>query len=197
MLPELIVLSFPTRLGAKNFLEDLVPLHEEHLIRIEDAALAVKDDKGRVHGGSRTDLAAHGLLSGSLWGTLTGALFLEPFMGMVLGGIVGLLTGGVLSQAQSGISPRTVQHLATKALEPDSSALFLLVSKLTLDKVAERMCGHRATIIRTSLSHGDERVLRTAWKKVGEEGPLALHEPEKLRFHRGATATRLLPERAI
>ena len=197
MLPELIVLSFPTKLGAKNFLEDLIPLHEEHLIRIEDAALAAKDEKGRVHGGARTDLAAHGLLSGSLWGTLTGALFLEPFLGMILGGLIGMLTGGVLNQAQSGISPRTVSHLANRTLEPNSSALFLLVSKMTLDKVAERMYRHDASIVRTSLSHRKERQLRAAWKKVREDGPLALHEPAKPRFHTDSAATRLLPESAI
>ena len=193
-MPELIVLSFPTRMGAKNFLEDLVPLHDEHLIRIEDAALAAKDGKGRVRGRAQTDLATHGLLSGSLWGTLTGALFLEPFLGMVLGGLIGMFTGGVLSQAQCGISPRTIQHTAERALEPNSSALFLLVSKLTLDKVAERMYQHDATIVRTSLSHSKERQLRDAWQRVREEGRLALHRPSPSYLRSRAADTRLLPE---
>ena len=196
MLPELIVLSFPTRMGARNFLEDLVPLHDEHLIRIEDAALAAKDGKGRVKGRVRTDLATHGLLSGSLWGTLTGALFLEPFLGMILGGLIGMFTGGVLNQAQSGISPRTIQHTAQRALEPNTSALFLLVSKMTLDKVAERMHRHDATIVRTSLSHRKERQLREAWKRVSEDGPLALHRPSPGSFRSRAADTQLLPEAA-
>ena len=194
MLPELIVLSFPTRMGAKNFLEDLVPLHDEHLIRIEDAALAAKDEKGRLRGRARTDLATHGLLSGSLWGTLTGALFLEPFLGMILGGLIGMFTGGVLSQAQSGISLRTIEHTAERALEPNSSALFLLVSKMTLDKVAERMHQHDATIVRTSLSHSKERQLREAWQRVKEDGPLALHSPNPPYLRSKAADTRLLPE---
>ncbi|MFA5506082.1 MAG: DUF1269 domain-containing protein [Vulcanimicrobiota bacterium] len=182
MLPELIVLSFPTTFGASKFLEAMVPLHEEHLIRIEDAAIAVKNADGRVRGGVRQEMAVHGLLSGSIWGTLTGALFLEPFLGMVLGGLIGMFTGGLLSQAHNGINSRVVAGLADRALEPNSSALFLLVSKLTLDKVVERTVDHDATIVRTSFSHQEERQFRNAWKAVRQEGALALRDSRTTRI---------------
>jgi uncharacterized membrane protein len=184
---ELLILRFPTPSGAKLLLGDLLPLHDEHLIRVEEAAIAAKDAKGRVKLHFGTDLAAQGMLSGSLWGTLAGALFLEPFLGLVVGGLCGLLTGGLLKQANSGISRRVVKRTAQRTLEPDCSALYLLVSKLTPAKVAARLHQHDATIVSTSLSVQNERELRQAWRAVREHGPLAVQD-------RDSSRTRLLPE---
>ena len=182
---ELIILRFPTPGGAKLFLRDLLPLHDEHLIRVEEAAVAVKDAGGRLLYSARTDLTTQGMLGGSIWGTLTGALFMEPFLGFIVGGLFGLMAGGVLKQAHSGISKRVVARTAKRALEPDCSALFLLVSKLTPGKVAARLHQHDATIISTSLSVRDEQELRQAWRAVRRHGPLAVQEQN----HK----TRLLP----
>lgn len=191
ILPELLILSFPTKTGAKKFLRELAPLQDEHLIRLEDAAIAVKDGKGRVFGTVKADLAAHGLVSGSLWGTLTGALFFEPFLGLLMGGLVGMLTGTVIGQSDEGINPALVQRTAKKALEPNWSALFLLVSKITPDKVTQRMAEHQATIVSTSLPIHKEKQLRDAWRMVREDGPLALQNTQPTRMR--ADDTRLLP----
>lgn len=176
---ELIILSFPTKGGAKNFIADLLPLQERHLIKIEDTALAMKDEQGKIYGSTRTDLATHGLISGSLWGALTGALFFEPFLGLILGGTVGLLTGSFISQADNGISSKLVRDTASRVLEPSQSALFMLVSKATPDKVMQKMENHKATIISTSLSIEKERRLRDTWAKVQQGGALALHDPSE------------------
>lgn len=178
MTSELVILGFPSKNGAKEFLADLLPLQEQHLVCVEDAALAMKDERGRVFGSAKADLAAHGLLSGSLWGTLTGALFFEPFFGLLLGGTLGLLTGSVISESERGISTKLVKSTAEKVLEPASSALFLLISKATPDKLLQKMCRHEATLISTSLSLEKERKLRKAWNEVKSSGPLSLHRSE-------------------
>ena len=178
MSSELVILGFPSKNGAKEFLADLLPLQEQHLVRVDDAALAMKDERGRVFGSAKTDLAAHGLVSGSLWGTLTGALFLEPFFGLLLGGTIGLLTGSIISESERGISTKLVKSTAKRVLEPASSALFLLISKATPDKILQKMCGHDATLISTSLSLEKERRLRKAWTEVRSSGPLSLHRSE-------------------
>lgn len=187
-MTELIVFRFGTPNGAKNFLHDLLPLHEEHVVRIEDAVIAVKDADGRLFGNNRLDLASRGFVSGTLWGTLTGALFFEPILGFIIGGLAGLLTGGLASLATNGVQDNMVRRLAQRALEPNNSAVFLLISKLTPDKFAARLARHDATLITTSLSFQQERELRQAWRRVDEDGPLALHEPARSDYR-----TQLLP----
>lgn len=194
---ELLILGFPTKQGAKRFLVDLLSLQDLHLVRIEDAALAMKDEHGRIFGSSKTNLPVHGFVSGSLWGMLTGALFLEPFTGLILGSTIGLLTGSLLkhSSNEDGISRSLVNKTAQKSLEPRSSALFVLISKITPDKVMQKLYHHDATIIGSSLSIENERQLRAAWQMVKTEGPLSLHKLSKpeVRISRGPE-TVLLPE---
>lgn len=194
---ELLILGFPTKQGAKRFLVELLTLQELHLIRIEDAALAMKDEHGRIFGSSKTNLPVHGFVSGSLWGMLTGALFLEPFTGLILGSTIGLLTGSLLKHTsnENEISRTLVNKTAQRALEPRSSALFLLISKITPDKVMQRLYHHDATIIGSSLSIENERRLRAAWQMVRTEGPLSLHKLSQPHgYLQRGPETVLLPE---
>lgn len=177
MNSELVVLGFPSKGGAKNFLTDLLPLQDHHLIRLEEACLAVKDEKGKVFFTQKPDLAAHGLVGGSLWGTLTGALFFEPFLGLIFGGTLGLLTGVLLSEQQtSNLNLKFVRRMAQQALEPSQSALFILVSKVTIDKVLKKMSHHEATLISTSLGLEEEKKLRDGWSRVHQAGPLSVYD---------------------
>jgi uncharacterized membrane protein len=47
-------------------------------------------------------------------------------------------------------------------MQPNSSALFVLVRKSTPDKVLEELQGTGGTILKTSLSHEDEDKLQAA-----------------------------------
>jgi uncharacterized membrane protein len=60
----------------------LSKLRKEYLIDIEDAVVVVRDEDGKVHLKQGINLvtagATTGFVSGSLWGTLVGFLFLNP-----------------------------------------------------------------------------------------------------------------------
>jgi uncharacterized membrane protein len=113
-------------------------------------------------------------LRGSVWGTIAGALFLEPFFGMLMGGTTALLLAGLRSDEEQ-ISRRHITDTLERKLEPGHSALFLMVEKATPDKVMARLYEHKATIVSTSLSLEKERKLREMWQKVQDQGPLSLH----------------------
>ena len=59
------------------------------------------------------------------------------------------------------INDQFMKDLAA-TLTPNSSALFVLVSKSTPDKVLDEVKGTGGTILKTSLSHEDESKLQAA-----------------------------------
>lgn len=188
-MPELITLSFPTLKGAEQCLRALSPLEHEHLIRLTDFAWGVKRENGKTESFLLHPTAVQALLRGSFWGTLAGALFLEPFFGMLLGGSTALFTASLRSTGAT-ISPKHVDRVLKRALEPGQSALFLMVAKATPDKVLAKLHKHQATIVSTSLSVGAEAKLREMWQKIREEGPLTLHNPSESE---GRTTSRSIP----
>ena len=70
---------------------------------------------------------------------------------------------GAISGALSdvGINDRFMEELASH-FKPGSSALFVLVRKVTPDKVLGELQGCGGKIIQTSLSHEDEAKLQAA-----------------------------------
>ena len=84
-MADLVVLGFDNRRIAEEVFELGASLEGDELLDLQDAALAWRDDKGRVriHQALPTTAtgAEVGALSGALWGTLLGLLFLNPLAG--------------------------------------------------------------------------------------------------------------------
>jgi uncharacterized membrane protein len=78
--------------------------------------------------------AASGGLSGAFWGSLVGLLFLNLLAGLAVGGLVragsGALSGSLVDY---GIDDNFIRSLA-ETLQPDTSALFVLVRKAQPEK---------------------------------------------------------------
>ena len=172
-MAELITLSFPTEGGAERCLGALLPLQHEHLIKLTDVAWGSKDKEGQIRLSHMRPTPFEALMRGSLWGTLAGAIALEPFFGMLVGGTTELLIQ-TLSPNSNVISRKHIEETLKKKIEPGQSAAFLMVSKATPDKVLARVHDHDATVISTSLSATQEKELREAWQRVKAQGPLAL-----------------------
>src|SRR5262245_23991796 len=92
-MSELVVLAFDDPNKADAVLNRLQQLEKEYLIDLEDAVVAVRDSGGKVRLKQSVNLAttgaATGGLSGAMWGTLVGLLFLNPLAGLVVGGAIG------------------------------------------------------------------------------------------------------------
>ena len=81
-----------------------------------------------------------------------------PLAGAALGAASGTL-GGYLTDI--GINDKWMKETAT-AIQPGSAALFVLVRKVTGDKVLEGLKGEGGTVLKTSLDHTKEAALQAA-----------------------------------
>jgi uncharacterized membrane protein len=166
-MSELVVLGFDDANKADAILNRLQQLQKEYLIDLEDAVVAVRDREGKVRlkqsmQPSAAGIATSGGLSGAVWGSLVGLLFLNPLAGMVLGGAIGASTGALAgSITDYGIDDDLIKRLA-ETIPVDSSALFLLVRKVQPEKVLEEFKGEHARILRSSLSPDQEHKLQGA-----------------------------------
>lgn len=174
-MAELVVVAFDKPDDADHVLTELNKLRREHLIDLGDAVVAIRDPGGEVHIKQSISMVGHGAsygaLSGALWGTLVGLLFLNPVAGFAVGGLVGAGTGALSgSLIDFGIDDDLIRELGEK-LQPDSSALFLLVRKAQPEKVLAELSGFGGRVMRSSLSPEQEAKLQAALQKVVSPEP--------------------------
>jgi uncharacterized membrane protein len=130
-MSDLVFIAFPSEQKAEEVREKVLEMQKEYLIELGDAVVAVKDDKGRIKLNQLMNTTAAGAVSGALWGTLIGLIFLNPLLGTAIGAASGAL-GGSLTDV--GINDQFMKDAAS-ALQPGTAGLFLLVRKMTTDKV--------------------------------------------------------------
>jgi uncharacterized membrane protein len=157
-MSTLVVIGYDDQFKAEEVRLKLWKLQKEYLIDLEDAVVAIKDDKGSVKLHQAVNLTAAGAVSGGFWGSLVGLIFLNPLLGLAVGATTGAVSGAL---TDVGIDDKFMKELA-ETLAPGSSALFVLVRKATPDKVLEEIKGSGGRVLRTSLSHDDEAKLQAA-----------------------------------
>jgi uncharacterized membrane protein len=141
---------------------ELRKLQQEHLIDLEDAAIAIRNKEGKVRIKQTQDLTTSGALSGGLWGLLFGFIFFNPLLGWAAGAIAGGVSGAL---TDIGIDDNFIREVGS-TITPGTSAIFVLVRKATSDKVLEDLSKFQGTILKTSLSHEDEAKLQAVLIKA-------------------------------
>ena len=157
-MSTLVVIGYNEIHKAEEVRLTLVKLQRDYLIDLEDAVAVTKDAKGKIKLHQTVNLTAAGAASGGFWGMLIGLMFLNPLLGLAVGASAGAVSGAL---GDLGINDQFMKELAA-TFTPDSSALFVLVSKSTPDKVLDEVKGTGGTILKTSLSHEDESRLQAA-----------------------------------
>ena len=168
-MSDLVVIAFPTEARAEEVRQKLLAMQKEYLIELGDAVIAVKDAKGRIKLNQLINTTAAGAVSGTFWGTLIGLIFLMPLAGAAIGAASGAI-GGALTDA--GLNDKWMKEAAA-AIKPGEAALFLLVRKVTGDKVLEGLKGEGGRVMRTSLDHTKEAALQAALAGVQAAVPPA------------------------
>jgi uncharacterized membrane protein len=161
-MSDLVVISFDDEHTAFEMRAELVKLQKEYLIEMEDVVVVTKNDKGKVKLHQAVNLTAAGAVGGTFWGMLIGMIFLNPLVGAAVGAGAGALSGKL---RDIGISDNFMKELA-EALRNDTSALFVLVRKVTPDKVLEGLKGFKGKILKTSLTADREEELREVLEKA-------------------------------
>src|SRR6266853_1198689 len=132
-------------------------MQQEYLIELGDAVIAVKQPNGGVKLNQLFHPTAAGAVTGAFWGTLIGMIFLMPLVGTALA--AGGALGGALTDV--GIDDNFMKE-AAQTLQSGNAALFLLIRKMTTDKVLAALQGVGGTVMRTSFDHTKEDALRQA-----------------------------------
>jgi len=174
-MAELVVVGFDDLHEADRALTELGRLQKEYLIDLEDAVVAVRSPDGSLRLKQSVDLvgagAASGGLWGAMWGTLVGLLFLNPLLGLVTGAALGMGSGALSGRlADYGINDDFIRSIG-RTLQPNTSALFVLVRKAQPEKVLAELSGFRGTVLRSSLSPDQERRLQEALSGAGVTMP--------------------------
>jgi len=159
-LSNLIVLAFDNMSDAEMMREDLIKMQREHLISLEDAAVVLRNQEGKVKVNPIADLTGAGAIGGAFWGMLIGMIFLMPIFGLVVGAAAGALTGKF---ADVGVDHKFIQEVGN-TIKPGTSALFLLVREATIDKVVDGLKKYKnVKVLKTSLSNEQEERLKEAF----------------------------------
>jgi uncharacterized membrane protein len=156
-LSDLLVIEFPTEAKAEGVREMLLAMQEEYLIELGDAVVAVKEPNGRVKLNQLFQPVAQSAVSGMFWGSLIGLLFIMPLAGAAIGAASGAIKGRL---ADLGINDEFMRQ-AARTLQ-SGNALFLLIRKMTTDKVLAALHGAGGSVMRSSFDETNEEALQAA-----------------------------------
>ncbi len=157
-MSDLIVIEYDNMHKAEEVRLKLQKMQQDYLVDLADAVVAVKDENGKVKLNQIHNLTASGAVSGGFWGTLIGVIFLNPLLGMAAGAAAGAISGAL---TDIGINDRFMKNVAS-GFNNGTSALFVLVRKVTPDKVLAELEGTGGKILQTSLTHEEETKLQAA-----------------------------------
>jgi uncharacterized membrane protein len=155
-MSSLIVIAYPEEHRAAEVLATLKQLRSQDLIDLDDAFYVTKDKEGDTKVHHSVHLTRKGAGWGALGGLLIGALFFIPVAGLLVGAATGALA---VKLADLGIDHQFVKDLSAQ-LQPNSSAIFILVRNVEPDKVIAALRPYGGTILQTTLSEEAEEDLK-------------------------------------
>jgi uncharacterized membrane protein len=157
-MSTLVAIGYEDPYRAEEVRLMLRKMQKAYLVDIEDAVVAVKDEKGKVRLNQPFSMVGAGAVSGGFWGALIGLLFLNPLLGMAVGASAGAVSGAL---TDVGLNDKFMKDLAA-TLHPRSSVLFALVRTTSPERVLDELKGTGGTILRSNLAHEDEARLQKA-----------------------------------
>jgi uncharacterized membrane protein len=142
---QVIVAAFQDEDAAKGALKALKQARKEGLIKIENAAVLRKDEKGKLHIKETHDMgggkgAALGGVGGAAIGLIAGAALAAPVA-------VGALIGGLYTKLRdSGFSNKRLESMG-EGLKPGTSAIVAVVEHTWVAKVEEALAEAQAEVM--------------------------------------------------
>jgi uncharacterized membrane protein len=157
-MATLIAIGYPDESTAALAEQEVERLGNDLIIEPDAVAVITRDASGTLRVSTNHHAVGGGAMWGMFWGGLFGLLFFIPFFGMAIGAGLGALMGKV---EQSGID-EGFQNQVRDLLQPGTSALFLVVEKVTPDKAIGALSRFGGTVLKSSLSREAEHELQKA-----------------------------------
>ena len=160
-MSHLVVVSFDNAEEAGRVRETLRSAEKADYLSLDDSAVIVKDEEGKVHLKNEMDRGVQiGAIGGGLLGLLLASIFFP-----VAGLLVGALAGGLIGKSVDlGIDQKFVKEVADD-LEPNTSAIFFVVREANPDVAVAALKPYKGTVRQTSFPPEAEEELRRILKK--------------------------------
>jgi uncharacterized membrane protein len=155
-MSDLIAIGYNDETTAEAAADEARRLAKDLIIEADAIAVIRRDADGKYHVTTTHHPVGQGATWGMFWGLLFGVLFFIPVFGMALGAGFGALMGKV---TKTGID-KEFQDQVRDMVKPGTSALFLVVEKVTPDKAIEAMSRYGGTVLKSSLSKDAEKELQ-------------------------------------
>jgi uncharacterized membrane protein len=160
-MSQLVVLTFDDADEAGKVREAIHRGEKHGQISLDDSAVVVRDEKGKVHVKNQVDRGVKvGAVAGGLLGLLLAGIFF-PVAGILVGVLGGM---GVGSLADLGIQKSFVKDV-TNELQPGTSAIFLIFRSADPNAVVAALKPYKGKVIQTSLDPEDEETLNRVLKE--------------------------------
>jgi len=149
---QVIVAAFQDEKAAKNALAALKEASKAGLIKIENAAVLSKNEKGKLHIKETQDMgggkgAVVGGVSGAVIGLIAGTALAVP-------AAVGALVGGLTAKLRdTGFSNKRLESIG-EGLKPGSSAIIAVVEHTWVEKVEAALAEAQADVTTAEIQAG-------------------------------------------
>jgi uncharacterized membrane protein len=161
-MANLLVITFDNMDEAGNLLGSIKELQKEAQLQINDAAVIVKDEEGKVKVKNQADTGMKaGAVGGGVLGLIIGTVFF-PIGGMLLGAAAGAMIG---KMAHLGVDNDFVKEV-TNQLTPGTSALFIMASKVNPGPLRSALEKYRGKLFQSTL---DDEALEEVKKALKDE----------------------------
>jgi uncharacterized membrane protein len=157
-MSTLVAIGYPDESTATAAGDEAERLAKDLIIEPDAIAVIRRDKEGKFHVTTNHHAVAGGATWGMFWGLLFGMLFFVPFFGMAIGAGLGALMG----KMTKGAIDKEFESRVRELLQPGTSALFLVVEKVTPDKAVEALSRFGGTVLKSSLSKEAEAQLQEA-----------------------------------
>jgi uncharacterized membrane protein len=160
-MSDLIVIVFEDMEEAGKLRETLRSAERTDYISLDDSAVVVKDEDGKVHVKNEMDRGVKiGAVGGGLLGLLLATVFF-PIGGLIIGALGGALVGKAFG---TGIDKKFVEDVEEQ-MQPGTSAIFFLIREGNADVAAAALRPYKGKVLQTTLPSEDEEELRRVLKK--------------------------------
>jgi uncharacterized membrane protein len=155
---ELIAIGYDDEATATAAAAEVDRLAHDLIIEPDAVAVIMRGQDGKYKVVTNHHSVGGGATWGMFWGLLFGVLFFVPVFGMAVGAGLGALFGKI---EKTGID-KEFQNQVRDMVKPGTSALFLVVEKVTPDKAVEALSKFGGTVLKSSLSKDAEAQLQDA-----------------------------------
>jgi uncharacterized membrane protein len=159
-MSNILVITFPDETQGLSVLTSLKSLKQQNLLGLDDAAVIVKNQEGKVEIKNMVESGVKiGALSGGFLGLALGTI-LFPVAGIALGALAGGLIGKTF---ETGVDKKFINEVK-ESLTPGSSAILFIVKHENTGVLIAALEPYNGTIYQTSFDSEVEAEIRKALK---------------------------------